>query len=227
LGLLLASSAAASVDPEKPGLPALRARDAIETLPVEARTELRTMYLRYKEEVAARIEQGWTPGLLGDPVIEGVEDPFQPARLLQEAVDHRRDSIADHKAELAKTAEDSPDHFRLAGLIGMEEDALERARAKNSRGKGLCRDWSDDAWSALTVLGPARWTIDDRRRTARPFHSAAVACTPSEHSAVCLAFDPWAQGKPAVYAFDAWDAANPGGRIPADFFLHDLPEKAP
>jgi hypothetical protein len=30
-----------------------------------------------------------------------------------------------------------------------------------------------------------------------------------------------------VYAFPAWDAHEPGGRIPADYFIHGLPEKAP
>jgi hypothetical protein len=35
------------------------------------------------------------------------------------------------------------------------------------------------------------------------------------------------RGKPDVYAFAAWDANAVGGRIPADYFLHQLPEKVP
>jgi hypothetical protein len=40
-------------------------------------------------------------------------------------------------------------------------------------------------------------------------------------------FDPWTEGKPSVYAFQAWDAKQAGARLPAEYLLHGLPEKAP
>ena len=50
---------------------------------------------------------------------------------------------------------------------------------------------------------------------------------PRKTRPVCLAFDPWTEGKPSVYAYRAWDAKEAGARIPAEYFLHGLPEKAP
>jgi hypothetical protein len=212
---------------EQPGAPGARARDAVEALPVEARRELRRMYMKYREQVALRIEQGWTPGMLSDAVIEDVDDPFQPARLLEDAEKNRAKSLADEEAALAKLTPDSRGYQRELKRNQDEKDALERARSKNSREKGICRDWSDDIWSLMTKMDLENWTVDDRRRGSHPFHSAAVACAPQENPTVCLAFDPWAEGKPSVYAFQAWDAKEAGARLPADYFLHGLPEKAP
>jgi hypothetical protein len=226
LAALLAPGAAA-INVEAPGAPALRMRDAVEALPVEARVELRRMFLRYREEVANRTDQGWSPGLLSDAVIEGVDDPFQPARLLEEADQARQKELADLQASLAKTGADSRDYSRLADKLEAKRIAADGARRKNVREKGICRDWSDDVWSELTKMNLEQWTVDDRRRTARPFHTGAVACSPPDSATVCLVFDPWSEGKASVYAFPAWDAKQPGGRLPAEYFLHGLPEKAP
>jgi hypothetical protein len=224
---LLIVPAARAVDVEQPGAPALRARDAVEALPLEARRELRRMYMRYREEVALRVEQGWTPGLLSDAVIEDVDDPFQPARLLEDAEKNRRKFLAEQKAALAKISPDSPEYACQLQRIENQKEVVARAQAKNAREKGICRDWSDDVWFLLTKMDLDHWTVDDRRRESRPFHTAAVACSPQEDPSVCLAFDPWIEGKPSVYAFSAWDAKEPGGRLPAEYFLHGLPEKAP
>ena len=226
LALLLAPCAGA-IDMEQPGAPALRTRDALVALPLESRLELRRLYMKYREEVATRVEQGWTPGLLNDAVIEDVDDPFQPARLLEDAEKNRRKFLADQEAALVKMSRDSPDFGRQMQRIEDEKAVVARAHRKNGREKGICRDWSDDVWYLLTKMDADHWSVDDRRRTARPFHTAAVVCTPQEDPTVCLAFDPWVEGKPSVYAYQAWDAKDPGARLPAEFFLHGLPEKAP
>ena len=226
LALLLTPSAGA-IDMERPGAPALRARDAIEALPLASREELRRMYLTYRDEISLRMEQGWTPGLLSDAVIEDAGESFQPARLLEEAEQNRRKFLSDQRAALAKLSVDSPEYDRQVRRIGNESEAVARARQKSSREKGICRDWSDDVWSLLTKLDLDHWTVDDRRRDARPFHSAAVACSPQERPTVCLAFDPWTEGKPSVYAYRAWNEKAAGARLPADYFLHGLPQEAP
>jgi hypothetical protein len=43
---------------------------------------------------------------------------------------------------------------------------------------------------------------------------------------VCLAFDPWEDGRPNVYAYRAWDESAPGGRFPTVYLLHGLPDRA-
>ena len=111
LAVLLAPGAGA-VDMEAPGAPALRTRDAVEALPLEARLELRRLYMKYRDQVASRVEQGWTPGLLSDAVIEDVDDPFQPARLLEDAEKNRRKFLADLQAAFAKMTPDSPGYAR-------------------------------------------------------------------------------------------------------------------
>lgn len=212
---------------EEPGAPALRAKDAIEALPLAARLELRRMYMRYKDEVTKRVEQGWTPALLSEAVIEDADEPFQSARLLEEAEKNRRKFLADMRAKLAALSPDDIEYGRQLRRIDAEKEVVDRAIKKNSREKGICRDWSDDVWSLLTQMNLDQWTVDDRRRTSRPFHTAAIACSPQEDPTVCLAFDPWTEGKASVYAFRAWDAQEPGARLPAEYFLHGLPEKAP
>lgn len=226
LAALLAPGAAA-LDAEAPGAPALRMRDTIQALPFENRLELRRMYMRYREEVAARTEQGWSPGLLSDAVIEGVDEPFQPARLLEEEDQARHKELADLEAASGKVGADSADDSRFSDKIGAKKEAADSAREKNAREKGICRDWSDDVWFVLTKMDLDQWVVDDRHRIARPFHTGAVACSPPESPTVCLVFDPWTEGKPSVYAYQAWDAKLPGGRLPAEYLLHGLPEKAP
>jgi hypothetical protein len=212
---------------EEPGAPALRAKDSIEALPLDARLELRRMYMKYREQVAKRVEQGWTPGLLSEAVIEDADDPFQSARLLEDAEKNRKKFLADLQAKLATMNPDDPGYGRQRRRIDAESEVVERAAKKNAREKGICRDWSDDIWFLLTQMNLEQWSVDDRRRTSRPFHTAAVACSPRDDPAVCLAFDPWTEGKPSVYAFRAWDDKEPGARLPAEYFLHGLPEKAP
>lgn len=224
---LLMTPPAAALDVDAPGPPALRARASIEALPVEARVELRRMFLRYREEVARRLEQGWEAGLLNDAVIEDVDEPFQPARLLEDAEKNRKKELAALEAALKKSSADANEHGKLLAKLRDKQDDLERLRRKLGREKGICRDWSDDVWDLLTKMNLDNWTVDDRRRTARPYHTAAVACAPVEAPTACLAFDPWSEGQAQVYAFPAWDAHEPGGRVPADYFLHGLPEKSP
>ena len=226
LALLLARPGAA-LDVDAPGAPAQRAREAVDALSAGTRAELRRMYLRYRDEVARRRDQDWEAGLLNEAVIENEAESFQPARLLEEAENNRRKELKNLQAELAKAGDDTERHDRLLPRLEEKQFELDRAKSKASRAKGVCRDWSDDVWSSLTAMSLDQWTVDDRRRSTRKFHSAAVVCAPQNSPAVCLAFDPWAEGTPTVYAFTAWDAQEAGGRIPADYFLHGLPEKAP
>ena len=226
LAILLVAPASA-LDVDAPGRPALAARAGIEALPVEARVELRQMFLRYREEVARRAEQGWRSGLLNDAVIEDVDEPFQPARLLEDALKSRRKELADLEDELSKTGRDASERDKLSDKVQAKKKNIAALGRKLRREIGICRDWSDDVWSLLTKLGPENWAVDDRRRTAPPFHTAAVACAPMDAPSVCVVFDPWPDGQAQVYAFTAWDEKDPGGRIPANYFLHGLPEKAP
>ena len=224
---LLMSPPAAALDPDAPGAPALRARAAIEALPVEARVELRKMYFRYRAEVVRRREQGWQAGLLSDSVIEDVDVPFQPIRLLEDAEKNRLKELANLESARAKLSADANEYGKLTQKIQDKKDVVQSVQKKLRREKGICRDWSDDIWSMLTAMKLNQWTVDDRRRTAPPYHTAAIVCAPDEQPTVCLAFDPWSDGQALVYAFTSWDEKEPGGRVPADYFLHGLPEKAP
>ena len=122
---------------------------------------------------------------------------------------------------------------------------LAALRGALARSKGTCLDWSDLVWAELGRLKPEHWSVRDRERTARPFHTAAVLCSPSvleQDTAcadstpgrcleagrqVCLVFDPWQRGQADVYEFGAWNRDLFAGRVPADFFLHELPEPKP
>ncbi|MDE2510258.1 MAG: hypothetical protein KGL74_03965 [Elusimicrobia bacterium] len=225
--VLLAAAPSAALDADAPGLPAQRAREAIDALPVEARVELRRMFFQYRDEVTRRLDQGWEYGLLNDAVIEDVDEPFQPARLLEDALKSRRKELADDEDLLSKTPRDSADYGRAARKVDAKKEDVDRLSRKLRREIGICRDWSDDVWSLLTKMNLDDWAVDDRRRTAPPYHTAAVACAPEDQPTVCLAFDPWATGQPQIYAYSAWDDKSPGGRIPADYFMHGLPEKVP
>ena len=226
LALLLAPPAAA-LDAEAPGAPAQRARVAVDALPVAVRIELRRMYMHYRDEITKKLEQGWRTGLLSDAVIENVDEPFQPARLLEDEERSRRKELANLETALSKTSREAPEYPPLLQRFEDKAAAVELAKRKAAREKGICRDWSDDVWSILTSMKPDAWAVDDRRRSTRPFHTGAVACAPEDEPTVCLVFDPWVTGAPAVYAYQAWDAQAAGGRLPADYFLHGLPEKAP
>lgn len=225
--LLLLAPAAAAMDVDAPGVPARRAHDQIEQLPPEARVELRKMFLKYRDEVTRRLEGGWGYGVLSDAVIEDVDEPFQPARQLEDALKVRGAELEKLQAAASKMNHDTAEYGKTLRKIQDKKDALERARRLSRREMGICRDWSDDVWSVFTAMGLDHWSVDDRRRTTRPFHTGAVACSPVEEPAVCLVFDPWVRGKPDVFSFGAWDEQAPGGRVPADYFLHGLPEKVP
>ncbi|MBI3565469.1 MAG: hypothetical protein HY079_09765 [Elusimicrobia bacterium] len=225
--LILLAPAAAALDADAPGVPARRAHDAVEQLPVEARVELRKMFLKYRDEVTRRLEGGWGYRVLSDAVIEDVDEPFQPARLLEDAEKKRKAELDALQAAASKMNHDTAEYGKTLARIREKQDALDKVRALARREKGICRDWSDDVWSLLTGMNLDGWTVDDRRRESRPYHTGAVACAPADEPAVCLVFDPWVRGKPDVFAYGAWDAKDPGGRIPADYFLHGLPEKVP
>lgn len=231
-GALLAASPAAADVADAPGRAAAKSRRLIENLPVEARVELRRMYRRYAEAVSNRLEQGWRPGLLDEGAIsgEGVsEQPFQPARLIEDMIRSRRREIKDLEASLQRKSPDTelPAYNRVRRQIQAKTEELIELRAKAVRDKGLPRDWSDLVWHTLIEMNLEHWSARDEVRRARPFHAAAVACSPAEAPVVCLAFDPWREGQAEVLAFDAWDDNVPGGRFPRDYLLHDLPEKAP
>ncbi|MDX6769222.1 MAG: hypothetical protein SF051_06790 [Elusimicrobiota bacterium] len=231
--LLAASPLAASADEgEAPGRAAAKARRLVENLPVEARVELRMMYRRYADAVANRLEQGWRPGLLDEAAIAGEEDgeaPFRPARLTEEMTRARRREIQELEATLRRKSPDEElrEYNRVRRLIQSKNEELARLRAQAVRDKGLARDWSDLVWSEFVAMGLEHWSARDEIRRARPLHAAAVACSPAEAPSVCLAFDPWRDGRADVFAFDAWDEGALGGRFPRDYLLHDLPEKAP
>ena len=224
LALLLVLPASAQ---QAPGLPAMMARSRIDGLPAAARVELRRMFVAYRDEVSKRLDQGWTPGAINDAIIEGGDDSFLPARQLEEALADRRREEAALRAELARTSRDDPKYARVLSRIRAKSAEVAAARKALGREKGVCRDWSDDLWSLFTGLDLQAWSVQDQARTARPYHTAAVVCTNAGDPPVCLAFDPWEDGRPDVFAFDAWDSKTEGGRLPPDYFLHGLPEKAP
>jgi hypothetical protein len=232
LALLAAPASVRAQDQEQdsPGLPAMLAQNRIDGLPASARYELRRMFLRYRDEVSTRLDEGWSADLLSDATLDDPDAPFQPARLLESAVRDRRAEIAALEKKMAETNQNTQAYSRLLDRADDLKDGLWSLEHKAARQAGNCRDWSDDIWAALTALHPTGWSISDLQRTAMPYLTSAVACwggDPGDADAVCLAFDPWGNGKTNVYAFDAWDQKAPGGRIPPNFFLNDLPKKAP
>jgi hypothetical protein len=230
LALLLASPApaqdAAGGQPET-GLRAQKARELVDGLPVAARVELKKMYRRYKEVVARKLEAGWRTGVLSEAVIEDVDEPFQPARLVEGMIELRKKEVARLQDALKAVSPDDPyNDKRLRAALEAKRAELADLVSRNKREKGLCRDWSDLIWSELTALELEHWGARDERRATRPYHTAAVVCSPADSPEVCLAFDPWEDGRPNVYAYQAWDESAPGGRFPAEYFLHGLPDKA-
>lgn len=207
-----------------PGLSAQKARERIDVLPTKARVELKKMYRRYVDLVARQLDQGWRTRVLSEAVIEDVDEPFSPVRLVAEMIKIRREEIARIKAALSQ-GDDQIGTARLRRTLETKRTELAALVAKDKREKGLCRDWSDQIWSEFQAMNLENWTTRDERRAALPYHTAAVACAPTEPSgSVCLAFDPWEDGRPNVFAYEAWDKAGPGGRFPAEYFRHDLPE---
>lgn len=225
--LLLCCAASAAAQEAETGLRAQQTRELIDALPVEARVELKRMYRRYKEVVARRLDAGWRAGLLSEAVIADVDEPFQSARLVEELIERRRKELAKLQDSLKALPPDDPyNDKRLRAAVEAKREELRTLLAADKREKGICRDWSDLVWSEFMAMNLEHWGARDERRATRPFHTAAVACSPPESAEVCLAFDPWEDGRPNVYAYGAWDESAPGGRFPAEYFLHGLPDKA-
>lgn len=229
LAVLLAAPAGAdelSTDPDV-GRRAQLAREILEAQPVAARVELKKMYKRYKDAVQKKLDAGWSTGLLSDAVIEDVDEPFQSARLIDDMISRRKKEVERVKAALAKVPENDPyNDKKIRAVLEEKQAELAALQSKNKREKGICRDWSDLVWAEFVAMELEHWSVRDERRGARPYHTGAVACTPVDDPKVCLVFDPWADGRPSVYSFTAWDESSPGGRFPGEYFIHHLPDKA-
>lgn len=228
IALLLAAVWAprASAEEAEIGIRAQRERELVDLLPIEARVELKKMYRRYKDAVARKLEAGWGTGVVSEAVIEEVDEPFKPARLIEATIEVRKKEIADLQAAIKELApDDLAGDAKLRARIDAKRAELRALLSKNKREKGLCRDWSDLVWTEFMSMNLEYWGARDERRATRPYHTAAVACAPADSPTVCLAFDPWEDGRPNVYAYNAWDESAPGGRFPAEYFLHGLPDK--
>jgi hypothetical protein len=247
--LLVVLASAGHADPtELSGLlrepPAAAAQAAVKALPAQAQVELFTLYARYSDTVSKRLDEGWRSGLLSDEGRKTSQEDTLPARQLEDAIRNRETEIK----TLAKRLE-QPDPGTEPRLRREREAAqlrLAALRGALDRSKGTCQDWSDLIWAELGRLKPEYWAIADRERAERPFHTGAVLCSPPAASEadnacsdstpgrcleagrqVCLVFDPWQRGEADVYEFGAWDRRPFAGRVPADFFLHELPEPRP
>ncbi len=224
--LLLALPASAQDAREETGQRAQKAREAVDALPPEARVELKRMYRRYKDLVTKKLDAGWRTGVLSEAVIEDVDEPFQPARLVEGMIELRKKEVARIQDAVNKVASDDPyNDKRLRAQLDDKKAELADLISRDKREKGLCRDWSDLIWSEFVGMNLEYWAPRDERRGARPYHTGAVAGAPVDSPSVCLVFDPWADGRPSVFAFMAWDESAPGGRFPAEYFLHVLPDK--
>ncbi len=224
LALLLAHPA--SAQEAETGARAQKVREMIDELPIEARVELKKMYRRYKLAVTRKLDEGWSTGLISEAVIEDVDEPFQPARLLTGMLELRKKELVRLQEALAELPDGEPSKTkRLRAAIDDKKRELSEVTARGKREKGICRDWSDLIWSEFVAMNLEHWGARDERRATRPYHTAAVACSPPESAAVCLAFDPWEDGRPNVFAYAAWDENAPGGRFPAEYFLHGLPDR--
>ncbi len=224
--LLAASSVPATAQEAETGLRAQKARELVDALPAPARVELKKMYRRYREVVTRKLDAGWRVRVLSEAVIENVDEPFQPARLIEGMIVLRRQEVAKIQEALSRAASDDPiGTDRLRRALEAKRAEMDVLVARNKREKGLCRDWSDQIWSEFMAMGLEYWGVRDERRTTRPYHTAAVACSPADSPTVCLAFDPWEDGRPNVFAYGAWDESAPRGRFPAEYLLHGLPDK--
>jgi hypothetical protein len=215
----------------------------VKALPAAAQIELFTLYARYNEAVSKRMDEGWRAGLLSDEGTKASQDDTLPARQIEEAVSNREAEIKSLGKRLEK-----PEPETVTRLRRERESAQTRLAALRNaltRAKGSCLDWSDLVWAEMSRLQPEHWSVRDRERGARPFHTGAVLCSPpaSEEDGscsdsmpggcsaagrrICLVFDPWQRGQADVYEFGDWSRDIYAGRIPADFFLHELPEPRP
>lgn len=199
LALALPRASAAGLDLARtPGEdPARNAVLAVTALPRQAQIELKRAYEAYGAAVQRRLDEGWRAGLLSGSLVENPEEPSRPVRQLEESLAKR---LAESKPKEARDL-----------------------RRQLSRSKGLALDWSDAVWAELTALQLKSWSVSDIPRKAGPRHTAALLCTPPGESELCLAFDPWPNGRAQAYEFESWDSGSFAGRIPPQFFLHSLP----
>jgi len=236
--------AAAIALPDALEPPTFAAQAAITALPVGAQEELFTLYARYGDAVSTRRDEGWRAELLSDESTEAAQKNTLPARQLEESVQNRLREIAKLDQELAQA--DPATASRLLERRRTAQTRLKILRADLARPKGTCLDWSDMTWAQLRALKPKHWSVRDQQRRTRPFHTAAVLCSapaaqvgegddcasgspgPCPLTAhACLVFDPWPRGQADVYEFGPWDNGSFDRRLPADFFLHQLPEPRP
>ncbi|MDD5657970.1 MAG: hypothetical protein PHF00_12035 [Elusimicrobia bacterium] len=202
--------------------PAEAAQAAIKRLPAAAQTELFTLYARYRDLVERRGAEGWRSGLLTEDIMETPGADVLPARQLEETLRKRTEEVSKLETRLAKT-----DTAGLRRSLEAARLSLEALRRQDARPKGTCLDWSDAAWADFSAANPKYWEVSDVQRQARPFHTGARLCAAAGPRAVCLVFDPWARGEADVHEQGAWDEDSPLGRLPADFFMHELPEPKP
>lgn len=197
--------------------------EALLSLPREAQLELFSLYARYNESVQKKVEDGWYPGLLTGELVEQPDEIRLPARQTELALEKRRQELNVLEAELKKV-EGRAAAVPLMEKIEAKKLEVRRARSAAGRTKGLCLDWSDMVWAELIKTAPEHWRVRDERRAAPPFHTSAVICTPQEEPELCLAFDPWENGRADVFEFRTWNQGSPEARIAPEFFLHQLPE---
>lgn len=204
------------------GDPARFAIFKLEGLGLETRRELRALYLDYARLTRRLRDEGWEAGLLSGAVLEREEEPLLPARQLEEALKAKEADLRSLESGLDRAAsrEELKDLKKEVKLKRREVRALAR---RASRPKGLGMDWSDAVWAELRKAEAAEWEVFDQVRRAPPRHSAAVLCAPPRRHEVCLAFDPWDGGEPAVFEYHAWHEGGFPSRLPPEYFLNALP----
>lgn len=206
------------------GSPAAAAVKALERLPEEQRWELRLLYRSYADLVSRKLDDGWRAGLLSGELIERPDDAGLPARQLEEALAKRERVLAGLEARLAKAAADPAQAQRLRRELAAVKREAASLRRRAARSKGTCLDWSDAVWAELSKLKPKHWSLRDEARQAPPRHTAALVCAPLGDDDLCLALDPWGRGQADAYEYGSWNSGSFEGRVPAEYFLHHLPE---
>ena len=194
-------------------------------LPEAAQTELFSLYARYREAVADHMDKGWSPRLLSGDIVEASANRPTPARQIETSIHKRDREIRDLQMQLDQAGPQA-DTSRLRDRLDVVRAERESLRDAYSRPKGTCLDWSDLVWAELGRLKPEHWSLHEETRKARPFHTGAVLCTSPGPARICLAFDPWPEGRADVYEFGSWNQGSFAARLPADFFLHQLPQPA-
>jgi hypothetical protein len=208
--------------------PAEKALDALAGKPLAALTELRELYVRYADVVASKKDlDGWSYGMETGRVVDHPDERILPARQAADAYRLRQAELRKLEDAYAAATGAFQDETREDLRIAVDKKRREAraARGVTRRTKGLDLDWSDQVWYELNKLDPEEWSVSDAVRDATPRHSSAVVCTPAESPTLCLAFDPWFRGEADVYEYDSWNEGSTAGLIPAEYFLHHLPER--